>query len=181
MRNITLYIKKILLDSNTPLWVTIIGILGGALGAYVITPLINQKLENQKIKTEYVIRSLDSVNSKTQEMLSEISIVNRKIYNKNQTAEENIDKATRLVAELQWKAIEISAVLDDEKSLNILMDFQEKLDGVRSKIEVINSPDSALKALAEIRAFIPSSLRLVNRIASLSGIRFSESSNLRNK
>ncbi|WP_156635562.1 hypothetical protein [Methylobacterium sp. Leaf123] len=174
MKNALLYLKNLLLESNVPLWVTIVGILGGAVGAYVITPLLNQKLENQKIKTEYVIRSLDSINSKTQEMLSEISIVNRRIYNKNQNIEENIDKATRLVAELQWKAIEISAVLDDEKSLSILVDFQEKLDAVRSKIELINSPDSALKALAEIRSFIPASLRLVNRIASLSGIRFSD-------
>lgn len=174
MKNLISYIKRVLLDSNVPLWVTIVGILSGAFGAYVITPLINQQLESQKIKTEYVIRSLDAINSKTQEMLSEIAIVNRKIYNKTQNIEENIDKATRLVAELQWKAIEISAVLDDEKSLGILMDFQEKLDAVRSKIELINSPDSALKALSEIRSLIPSSLRLVNRIASLSGIRFSE-------
>jgi len=73
------YLWRTLLDTSTPLWVTFAGVLLSAYGAYKIAPAINSELEKQKIKTEFVIRNLDSLNGKTQELFSEISIVNRKI------------------------------------------------------------------------------------------------------
>ncbi|MBD2751217.1 hypothetical protein IC232_31795, partial [Microvirga sp. BT688] len=101
------YLWRTLLDTSTPLWVTFAGVLLSAYGAYEIAPAINNELEKQKIKTEFVIRNLDNLNGKTQELLSEISIVNRKILAGEKNYGENIDKATRLSTELQWKAIEL--------------------------------------------------------------------------
>ena len=120
MRKAAGYVWKLLFETDTPLWVTLVGFCFATFGVYYLTPMINQNLEKQKIKTEYVIRSLDNINTRTQEMLAEISIANRKIASDQKDYSSNIDKALRLATELQWKAIEIGAVLDDQESLIII-------------------------------------------------------------
>ena len=172
MRSFINKIGGFLARTETPLWVTLLGFIAGAVSVYFITPHLNQKFETQKIKTDYVMKSLDNINNKTQEMLSEISITNRKIGAGESNFGENVDKATRLATELQWKAIEISAVLDDQESAAIIKNFQQSLDKARVSISQIKSTSTALLALEDLRKFIPKSLALTNRIASLSGIKF---------
>lgn len=166
------YLWDVLRDTSTPLWVTLLGVGLSAYGAYKITPAINHELEKQKVRTEFVIRNLDSLNGKTQELLAELSIANRKIVEAERGFGENIDKATRLTTELQWKAVELSAVLQDDKSRGILIEFQRTLDEVHSSIQKIKTPDSALLALQKVRMFIPASLAVTRRIAELNSIHF---------
>lgn len=168
-------LSELLNSTSTPLWVSLLGFLIGGLGIYIITPKINQNLERQKIKSEYVVRSLENINSKTQEMFAEISIANRKISSNQTNFSDNIDKATRLATELQWKALEISSVLSDRKSSAIIKLFQNELGKTRDAFVEINSSTKALSALDAIQKFIPASLLLTNRIATLSGIKFDQS------
>ncbi|MBA1157940.1 hypothetical protein [Microvirga mediterraneensis] len=166
------YLWDVLRDTSTPLWVTLLGVGLSAYGAYKITPAINHELEKQKVRTEFVIRNMDSLNGKTQELLAELSIANRKIVEGEKGFGDNVDKATRLTTELQWKAVELSAVLQDDKSRQVLMEFQRTLDEVHTAVQNIKAPDSAFSALQKVRAFIPASLAVTRRIAELSSIRF---------
>jgi len=86
--------------------------------------------------------------------------------------EKNLDKATRLSTELHWKAIELGAILQDDKSKSVILNFQRKLDDVHTSMVRINSAASASDALEQIRTFIPASLAVTKRIADLSGINF---------
>lgn len=172
MRKAFQYLWSLLFETNTPLWVTFLGFCAATAGVYYVTPLINANLEKQKIKTEYVIRSLDNINSRTQEMLAEISVANRKIASDQKDFAPNIDKALRLATELQWKAIEIGAVLEDQQSVLIIKNFQQRLDEAYDAIYKISSPETAKNALTSVRHFVPASLLLTGRIAQLSGIKF---------
>ena len=165
-------VLRFLIRTDTPLWVTLVGFTAGAFGVYHVTPEINRRMEAQRIKTEYVIRSLDHLNTRTQELFSELTIANRKLGNGEASFGQHVDHAVRLASELQWRSIEISAVLDDSESLAVLARFQDGLDRLRGSIEAVKTPDTGAQALAAARAFIPGSMALANRIAALSGIRF---------
>jgi tRNA A22 N-methylase len=172
MKKISTYLWELLFETSTPLWVTLVGFCIATFGVYYITPLINANLEKQKIKTEYVIRSLDNINTRTQEMLAELSVANRKIVADQKDYSPNIDKALRLATELQWKAIEIGAVLEDKESARIIENFQQKLDATYEAISKVSSPTTAKEALKSVKEFVPASLLLTGRIAQLSGIKF---------
>jgi len=165
-------VLRFLIRTDTPLWVTLAGFTVGAFGVYHVTPQINRRMETQRIKTEYVLRNLDQFNTRTQELFSELTIANRKLGNGDAGFGPHVDRAIRLTSELQWRSIEISAVLDDPESLAVIARFQEGLDRLRGAIEAVKTPDSAVEALAAARAFIPHAMALANRIAALSGIRF---------
>lgn len=162
---------RFLTATETPLWFVIVGVLGSAFGTYLLAPKINREFEKQKVRTEFVIRNLDALNSRTQELVSEISVMNLKI-SEREKATENRDKAVRLITELQWKSVELSVILSDAESQRILLDYQTALEDSREALAKVDSPHTALIALEKIRAFAIKSLSVTKRIAELSDIRF---------
>lgn len=60
-------VKTFLVADRTPMWFTMLALLAGALGTYFLAPQVNARFEEQKIKTDFVIRNYNDLRLKMED------------------------------------------------------------------------------------------------------------------
>ncbi|UPJ24254.1 hypothetical protein [Bradyrhizobium sp. CW1] len=169
------YICKTLKEDKLPVWATLVGVIAGVIATYWIVPIINQNLEIQKIRSEFVIRNLDDLNARTRALVSDVAAVHQGVLKTN-----NVDEATRKAAlskiiELQWKAIELAIIFDSREGATIVEDYQKSLEDVRVALIALSAKETLPGSQAAVESLARNSVNVIRELASLGGIRIKTS------
>lgn len=169
------YLWGICLGEKLPVWATLLGIIIGAvataLGTYLIVPSINQNLERQKIRTDFVIRNLDDLNSRTRTLVSDVSNLHYTVLRSGTVDDDVIQKLTSRIAEMQWKAIELAVIFEGSKGSQIVRAYQTSLDDVRTALLKLKSKSDLELSQQAIESFSRRSLDVIRELAGLGGLR----------
>jgi len=164
------YCKDILMGKDLPVWVTLLGIIGGVAGTYFVIPAINQQLEKQKIKTEFVIRNIDDLNSKTRSLLTGIGELHRQTLSSGLVDRAKIEGYVSTITELQWKGIELAIIFDGTNSMIVVERYQESLDKLRTALLNLQDKTGLQASMSAAENFSRATVDVIKALASLSGI-----------
>lgn len=177
IKRFAFYIRDVCLGEKLPVWATLLGIvIGGVVTAastFWIVPRLNESLERQKIRTEFIIRNLDDLNARTRSLVVDISEIHSATLRTNGVDETAVQKIIGKIAEMQWKAIELAIIFDDAQGGRAIKDYQQSLDGVRLAVLGIRSKADLAASQEAIKRFSSSTLRVVAELARLGGVRVS--------
>lgn len=173
-KSISRYIVDFCLADKLPVWATLLGIVIGAVvtaaSSFWIVPKINESLERQKIRTEFVIRNLDDLNARTRALVVDISELHSSILSTGNINASAIQKPMSKIAEMQWKAIEL-AIIFEQKNGRIIKDYQKSLEDVRVALSGIKSKDQLPASQEAVEKLSASTLSVIRELASLGGLR----------
>lgn len=164
------YCKEILMGKELPVWVTLLGIFAGVVGTYYIIPVINQELEKQKIKTEFVIRNIDDLNSKTRSLLVGVGELHRQMLASGLVDRSKIEGYVSTITELQWKGIELAIIFEGTASMKVVEHYQESLDRLRIALLNLQDKTGLQASIAAASDFSRATVDVIKALARLSGI-----------
>lgn len=72
-------VKTFLIADRTPMWFTVAALLAGAAGTYYLAPMLNAEFEQQKIKTDFVIRNYSDLRAKMEDFMGLYATVTQKL------------------------------------------------------------------------------------------------------
>lgn len=158
------YIRDVLIKSDMPVWMTLLIMLFGGIITYFFVPYFNEEFEKQKIRTSYIIKNMETLNNDSVQflnLLKRYNVVDKKEKKSNiyQELEDGITK-------LQWKILELNAVLGKEFYPSDVDDYIDSLVNITNELRKQDSYDRAY-TLCEARKFIYASNNIVIKIADL--------------
>ena len=139
-------------------------------GTYLIAPAINYHFERQKIKAEYVGETLKQLNYTITDFYTSVIRIRNGKSGSDEVRKELIEFDTTS-AKLQWKAIEISAVMKDARDQALLRDFAKATVNVKDAIVVYESSGNAAQIDRAIPIFSASGVRVIAAVAERAEIK----------
>jgi hypothetical protein len=177
-RSLRAYLWEMCLGETLPVWATIVGIVVGsvltAVGSFWIIPKLNESLEQQKIRTEFIIRNLEDINSRTRGLVIDVAEIHSGTLKTSTVDGAIVQRALSKIAEMQWKAIELAVIFEGRNGGAIIQDYQTSLDGVRVALTNLKSKNDLNASQAAIEKFSQSTLMVIRQLASLGGIRLND-------
>jgi gas vesicle protein len=174
-RRLGSYLLTVCLGEKFPVWATLVGILlGGVItgfGTYLIVPTINESLERQKIRSEFVIRNLDDLNSRTRSLVSDVSDIHNKVLSTNIVDFAALQKTTAKIAEMQWKAIELAVIFEGTTGAPVVEAYQRSLEGVRVALDGLKSKEDLQTTQNAVETLSRSTLDVIRELAALAGLK----------
>lgn len=120
----------LLWDSEIPLAVTVILTVAAAF----LSPMITEKYERQKMRSEYVLANLRELNGLVADVYVQVTAINYAVAAGKKAPEINVAKTREIVARLNWKVIETAAMLRKEDR-GPLKRFQQSIVGVSEALD----------------------------------------------
>jgi len=71
-------VRTFLVADRTPMWFTMLVLLAGAAGTYFLAPRVNATFEEQKIKTDFVIRNYSDLRQKMEDFQGLYAVVTQR-------------------------------------------------------------------------------------------------------
>jgi hypothetical protein len=175
------YLRDVCLGDKFPVWATLVGVIIGALatvfGTYWLVPRINEALERQKIRTEFVIRNLDDLNARTRELISEISEFHYLVLQSDKPDQASIQKISSTIAQMQWKAVELGIIFEGTPGLKAVRAYQAALDRVRDTVSSVHGKGDLSQTEAAAEAFSRQTLEVLRQLAALAGLKITDTPN----
>lgn len=159
-----------LLQEKVPLWLHVATLIATIVVTILVAPVINAKFEQQKIKSAFVIDSLNSINNLTGDLAVNITTYNYCELNRPRRCDAEIKITQGAIVRLQWKALQLRAILTSPADRAAIKRFQSALDDVGT---ALNSQPSSVKTTrldTSAKAFGLASVDLVRRVAKQAGI-----------
>lgn len=148
-----------LANEHMPIWLTLLLFLATGTGTYFIAPLINENFEMQKIRSAYVVKSIDSINSDSQDILQAVSIAIHSTADGKPISASTIEEARKKFVSLQWKTRELDIIFsegrygdDDIRSHPSVSRFSEAVERIREAFESFLAQKNSQNATALIDA-----------------------------
>jgi hypothetical protein len=177
-KGIVSYLWEVCLGETLPVWATIVGIIIGSLltafSSFWIIPKLNESLEKQKIRTEFIIRNLEDINSRTRGLVIDVAEIHSGTLKTNLVDGVLVQRAQSKIAEMQWKAIELAVIFEGKNGGAIIRDYQKSLDGVRVALNNLKSKSDLDASQAAIEKFSESTLMVIRQLAGLGGLGMNE-------
>lgn len=167
------YLADVCVQDKLPVWATVLGILIGALGTYFVIPKINEDLERQKIRSDFVIRNLDDLNSRTRTLVSDVSELHFNVLRNGNVDSAAVQKISSKIAEMQWKAIELAVIFEGTQGMASVHRYQASLEDVRAALSDLKTKSDLARSQTAIEGFSESTLAVIRELASLAGLRLS--------
>jgi hypothetical protein len=169
------YLLEVCVGEKFPVWATLLGVLIGGLvtglGTYLIVPKINESLEKQKIRSEFIIRNLDDLNLRTRSLVSDVSDIHYRVLTTNVVDFGATQKTTAKIAEMQWKAIELAVIFEGTKGAQVVEAYQASLDEVRVALNLLKSKDDLQATQVSVEKLSRRTLDVIKELAELGGLK----------
>jgi hypothetical protein len=170
---VTAFVKKVgaaLVHDKVPLWLHILTLILTVVVTVVAAPLVNSRFEQQKIRSAFVINSLDQLNVLTSDLAVKISRLNYCVAKSSNNCEQQVADARESLTKLQWKSYELRFVLNRPREQAAIFHFSQKLDAVREVLDLPPSVANSALLLKRMRPFMDSSVELITVIAGRAGL-----------
>jgi hypothetical protein len=139
-----------------------------AWGSYSLAPAINEKVERQKLKSEYVSQNLRDMNSLISDFYVSVQHINS---SSSPVSKEDLERTDQIAAKLHWKAIEVSAILKEESDQKLMLHFQQKLRAIEVAIPSSRDEGGREKLKRTVNEFSQTSVQVIGAIAQRAEIR----------
>ncbi|MDR7230000.1 hypothetical protein J2X45_001081 [Caulobacter sp. BE264] len=159
---------KHLWQDKVPLIWNIAVVIIAAWGSYSIAPAINEKVERQKIQSEYVSQNLKDINNLIADFYVAVQKVNS---SKGEISKLDLEKCDEIATKLHWKSIEVSAILRDRDDQKLMLSFQRKLNDVQKAIPEVRQKDGSRKLSAALTDFSATGVQVIGAVARRAEIR----------
>lgn len=159
---------KHLWQDKVPLIWNIAVVIIAAWGSYSIAPAINEKVERQKIQSEYVSQNLKDINTLVADFYVAVQKVNSSQGDINKA---DLEKCDEIATKLHWKSIEVSAILKDGRDQKLMLSFQQKLSAVQRAIPEVRHKDGSRRLSAAITEFSATGVKVIGAVARRAEIR----------
>lgn len=120
---------------DVPLWVTIVLAIGAAWGANVLVPKINQQHEYAKMKSSFILQSLNDLNEQTSLLVALVTEMNAELEETKTISTVSKIKAARIISALQWEATEMSMFIRGDTT-SLIDIYQDNLNQIRACIGI---------------------------------------------
>ncbi len=164
-------IKNILINEKMPVWLTVLLFGLTALFTNFVVPKINQKFEQQRIVSTYIIKNLDSFSELSRDLLNETSIISNRLVENGNTSLKEKESVLGLIAELQWRSHELDIIFDGTKNLQALKEYKKHLCDLRDAIKKAEKSEDVNLIQARSVYFLSSSKKVMNALVSKAGLR----------
>lgn len=164
------YIKDVLINSDMPVWMTLLIMAVGAGITYFLIPYFNEEFEKEKIRTSYVISSMETLNNESVDFLNLL-----KRYNNSNLRKDNeiYQKLEDSITKLQWKIFELNATLGGSFNSEDVDNYINSLISITNELRKPDSYDRAY-ALCEAAKFVQASNNIIGRIADIVDLNIGE-------
>lgn len=106
---------------------------------YCVAPNINNKFEERKILSTYIIRNLDTFNDNSRILMSDITTFNGYLKNNNHVNEEIKSIILARISEVLWKTMELDIIFRDQEAKQIISDYRNSIDHLRKAVSEAES------------------------------------------
>ncbi|MFD2205429.1 hypothetical protein ACFSKO_07400 [Kiloniella antarctica] len=152
-----------LFDKDMPVWLSLLLVIVGAGGTYLVIPHINFLLEQEKIRTAYIIDNLKNTNNETSLLYNNIRKFKNGIEGK-----ENIDliysNLEDQITNLQWRAIEYDVIFGDQNTHGIVTKYKNDLTALSRELSKKREIDFS-RMYCLTKNFVYSSHRVLRLVA----------------
>lgn len=159
-----------LAQEKVPLWIHILTLILTAIGTWILAPDLNEKFEQQKIKSAFVIDALNGINQLTGDLAVSITVYNYCESTTPGKCSTQVREAQGNIVRLQWKALQLATVLRSQEDGYVIADFQKSLEGVAIILNAQNTAEKHDDLLRATELFGRKSVSLVERVARQAGI-----------
>lgn len=163
MRNFFSYIGRILVRENIPVWLSLLLMIFGALSAYVIAPVINEKFQIQIAKREFLVSSMVNFADDTKSFIDGVGVF---INEDSPTKEARILLLSK-AANLNFSAVQLAFVIPEEKKL--LLGFQTSLNEIQGIIAVSENRTDKEDIVKSLKILSEQSLNIYKTLAETAG------------
>lgn len=154
-----------------PIGVTLLLFVATVPLTYCVAPGINQQFEKQKIVSSYITSNLTNFNIVSRELISEISQFNYSLKEYNRIDPESKNKIRTKITELQWRALELDVVFDDERSISLIKDYKGSLDNLREFVEKAERDADIRPINMAVIKYTDSTMNVVKALAEKGGLK----------
>jgi len=164
-------IWRFLTHTETPLGITLLLFIGTGFLTYYFTPKLNQIFEQQKMVSTFVTENLNDFNISCRELISSISILVHDLATGNQPDHNLKSKIRGKITELQWRAVQLDIIFENEKAAEIIREYKASLTALGNAIEKAqNKSDSDKIAMVAI-VFTDNSVHVIDALAGKAGLK----------
>lgn len=149
--------------------VPLIFTLAAALAAYVVSPMINEKFERQKMQATYILENLKDINGMVSDIYVNVYQINVSVSKNEKSIDGNIKSIRDNIAKLHWKLIETASMLPDEELIHV-KDMQQKLSALNGDLHTNINKADAEKLMSDLNALSKSSSDVIETIGKNSHI-----------
>lgn len=129
---------KFFIDDKVPLIFNILVVIGTALLTYYVSPVLHNNFERQKLRSEYVLDNLKSINSHITQIYVDVGLIKYSIIHGLDEEKVHAKSALTEVDKINWKLIETASVLSEQDDKIKLERFQTSLIKVRHQLSTID-------------------------------------------
>ena len=151
--------------AETPLVVTVLL----AVAAALLSPLVTEKYERQRMQAQYVLANLRDLNGLISEVYVHVTAINYAVAAGGEAPKESVTKAREALARLNWKTIETAAMLPKGQR-RVLHQFQTDARAVSQSLDGPLDIQGCQRLVANVNAMALSaalSIQTVGRHADL--------------
>lgn len=164
-------LKNILIKEKMPIWLTLLLFFFTGIATHWMAPRINQRFEQQRIISNYVIKNLDSFSDLSRTLLSEVTVVSNRLTENGSISLQEKEAVLGAITELQWRSHELDIIFEGTQNLKALKDYKKHLADLRDAIKDAKEPKDV--DLIQVRSvyFLSSSKKVMNALVSKAGLK----------
>jgi hypothetical protein len=161
-----IYLRDTLARESIPVWLSLLLVVAGALGAYWIAPLINEKFEIQAARREFLVKNLEGFSADTKGL---VDIIYKSINEKDPAKYKSaIGDAGPLISKLQFSATQLLYIVPDE--FEAIVKFQKSLDSLQDVLIAHKAGNDSVEILSRAKLLMQQSLSIYEALLSRAGL-----------
>lgn len=164
-------VRQFLCLKEMPLGISLLIFIATAWGTYYLSPNLNDQFEKQKIKSSYIVENLNSFNSLSRDLISQVSLFNNAMLDRRMIDPEVKQAIQTQITQLQWRALELDIIFDDAESVNVIVKYKANLDLLRREIGSVRTVDDVSRVNAAVEDFADSSFKVIDILAKRGGLK----------
>lgn len=173
MKSFFRYLKKVFLETEFPVWLTLLSAVIGAAVTYFLVPTWNETFEKSRAKSEFLISTLSSFHDDSGQLVLQVQAYLRALRaNDLIGANKSRTEIQKEITRLNWNAYEFDIVLAADKGGMAVEAYLEQLNLLR--FAVARNPSEADIELIECRMgnFVFASYFLLREIGKEANLNF---------
>jgi hypothetical protein len=127
-------IHSLLLETDMPIWLSLVLAALAGLGTYFLAPKITKKIELDKARAAHILQAIQKVNEDVVKLNQAIRQLISSFVDKPSEVGVYRGKAIDCIAEVHWRLIDLKVIFHEENDLRRIDRVGTALDEVREEV-----------------------------------------------
>lgn len=154
----------VICGNKIPVWMTLLLIILGAFGSYLVAPKLNEEFQLQVAKREFLVGSMKDFTVATTSFIDGVS----KLVNEKSPSDELKISLISKAVELNFFAVQLSYVIPEQQEM--LLRFQEDVEQVQNSVALSKGGIQKDELVAQLKGVSVQSLLIYQALAQKAGL-----------